>query len=318
MAATWSHPTLGTFKFKDGIAWSKIIAMPAFQSFAYDEGYSDSRKSDGMHELSFEADDKDDLPSPEAVALADKALANQAKLVTKVTKALWEDFNGRGPGSGMWWHGKLDDVADAMGEDEPPSCAEDLLALLQVECLTIRKEIDGHEGPLVELSFQAAFEGEHGVSALTDGDNILGLGYMTDATLFGAMDDEPEPRDRSTISAIEQLEHAIVNDDEKDIDRLLASGIDLNAVGPGESAPLCVAVGAMKPGVVRRLLEAGADVSLRDPNDQITPLQFAKQMYRQMGFGSKKKSNDPYSVFADQKAVLDEIIALLEAASAKK
>ena len=48
----------------------------------------------------------------------------------------------------------------------------------------VRKKVERWNGPLVELSFHAAFEPEHGVGILTDGEAILGTGYDYDVTPF--------------------------------------------------------------------------------------------------------------------------------------
>src|SRR5262245_33670876 len=149
MGSTWDHPELGRFKF-DGVVWSKTIDVPAFKSFSYDTGYRNARRSKGRHTLAFEADDANDVPSRVAVKLAAKVLANQADLVGKVVKALWEDFNGRGPDSGMWWHGALDQVAEGMDPEQRPKGPDDLLALLQLEQISVCKCVDGYEKPVVE------------------------------------------------------------------------------------------------------------------------------------------------------------------------
>jgi hypothetical protein len=185
MASTWDHPSLGHFQY-DGVSWTTVIDMPAFKAFSYDTGYSNAPRSTGKHVLAFQADDATDLPSPAAIALASKILANQAKLVTKVTHALWEDFNGRGPGSPMWWHGDLAQVAEMMGADQPPTARDDLLALMQVSQIIVRKDVEGPVEPVVELCFHAEFDQEHGVGVLTDGETVLGMGYSGDVTPFDA------------------------------------------------------------------------------------------------------------------------------------
>src|SRR5687768_10119261 len=103
MPSTWSYPDVGEFKY-DGSFWINTVSMPAFKAFAY----AHARRSTGKHQLAFEADDDDETPSPAAVALSKKVLANQKQLVSKVTEALWKDFTGEGPKSGMWWHGDLE------------------------------------------------------------------------------------------------------------------------------------------------------------------------------------------------------------------
>ena len=179
MGSTWDHPELGRFKY-DGMDWTPKVDVPAFKAF----GLGNARRSKGTYELSFEADDEDDVPSPAAAALASKALANQAGLAAKVKAALWDDFNGRGPTSGMWWHGNLDEVAEVADLDDPPAKADDLLKLMRLSCIQVRKGVDGYNKPVVELSFDAAFEDEHGVGVLTDGETVLGTGYSADVSPF--------------------------------------------------------------------------------------------------------------------------------------
>jgi hypothetical protein len=183
MAATWEHPNLGTFTYQ-GTAWERTVSVPAFKAFSYDTGYPNAPRSEGWHTLAFAADGKKDLPTPAAVALAERVLANQAALVDKVKAAMWDDFTGRGPGSGMWWNGDLDQVAGMMSRQDPPASADDVLRLMQLAAIWVCKNEHGDGELVVELAFHAAFEDEHGVGVLTDGENILGIGYMTDAAPF--------------------------------------------------------------------------------------------------------------------------------------
>ncbi len=76
MGASWQHPDLGRFEF-DERSWITTIRAPAFNAFNYKPRYSNDRKSTGVVELSFEADDKDDIPSTAAIAIASSVLANQ-------------------------------------------------------------------------------------------------------------------------------------------------------------------------------------------------------------------------------------------------
>jgi hypothetical protein len=186
MISTWDHPELGRFKY-DGAFWTRIVDVPAFKAFAYDTGFGKG-PSKGKHKLEFMAYDETDLPSTAAIALALKVLANQAELVATVAQALWDDFSGRGPDSGMWWHGDLEQVAEAMYPEEPPTAPDDLLAVMQVSRITVHKGVHGDDKPIVELSFRAAFEQEHGVGVLSDGQAVLGFGYSGEATPFEPWD----------------------------------------------------------------------------------------------------------------------------------
>jgi hypothetical protein len=177
--ATWDHPKLGRFEH-DGVAWTRTVKTPGFKPFRYDG-------SSTKCELGFETKDESEQPSPAAIAVAERVLANQAALVTKVAKALWDDFTGKGPDSGMYWHGDLDSLADGMEFEEtlkPPKKPADVPRLMQLTNITIQKPRRGQDKPLAELSFAAAFEDEHGVGILTDGRTILGIGYSSDVSPF--------------------------------------------------------------------------------------------------------------------------------------
>jgi hypothetical protein len=182
----WSHPRWGRFKY-NGLAWSAPIVAPAFNAFSYDTGYSNARKPNGKYQLRFETDDESELPSNAAVSLAEKVLANPAGLVAKIIKALWDDFTGRGPGSTLWWHDSLDQVNAAILDENPklslPKKSADLLPLLSFSQITVSTRYDNAKS-LAELSFHAPFEGEHGVSVLTNGSKILGIGYTADVEPF--------------------------------------------------------------------------------------------------------------------------------------
>jgi hypothetical protein len=228
--ATWNHPKLGRFEYKH-TGWVATVDAPALDAFKcdeevdddYDDGEDDEDDEDehhddehhddehqddehedegdddglpgGKYELEFEADDKKDLPTEEAVAVALRVIANNAALVPKITKALWEDFNGRGPDSGMWWHGDMDQVAQGM-DRPPPRGPDDLLALMVATGIVIHKEVDGYERPVAEITFGAVFEEEHGVGILTDGRDVLGTGYIADVTPYGYdSDSEDEDED---------------------------------------------------------------------------------------------------------------------------
>jgi hypothetical protein len=192
LPATWDHPELGRFEFRSG--WAKELDFPAFKAFSYDTGYGNARRSTAKHGMLFWAGNESDVPGPETAALAAKVVANQAKLVSKIADALWDDFNGRGPDYGVWWHGSLDDVAKVIGSKSTLRGPKDVLRLLQVDAVFIRRAhpgVSGYDKPAAEIAFHAAFEPEHGVGILTDGNAILGIGFTLDVALY-----EPPKRPR--------------------------------------------------------------------------------------------------------------------------
>jgi hypothetical protein len=70
------------------------------------------------------------------------------------------------------------------GDLPPLTGPESLQRWMRLSRVWVRKEMEGRAGLLVELSFHAAFEPEHGVGVLTDGDSIVGTGYDYDVTPF--------------------------------------------------------------------------------------------------------------------------------------
>ena len=179
MSTTWKHPQLGDFEYdEDEERWVGRIELPALKNFNWeDEGPT------GTYELAFRTE-SDKQPSPGAVQVALAVLANQANLPKMVTGVLWDQFNGRGAKSEMWWYGDMNQVSEnfGCGDLPPPERAEDLIPVMSFMGVNIYEEKYDYKIPFADLVFNALFEEEHGVSILTDGKVILGTGYMHDAT----------------------------------------------------------------------------------------------------------------------------------------
>jgi hypothetical protein len=176
----WSDPDLGTFHFDD-FGWTTRVPLPGFNVFTRGK-----RKPPETYKLLIESDAADQLPTPDAVALVKRVLGNDAALARRVADALWADFTGEGPKSGMYWHGDLDQVAEGIETGKPPRKAGDLYKLMSLSEIRIRP-VTGDSGKaqvLAELEFDAVFEEEHGVGILTDGANVLGVGYSGEACPF--------------------------------------------------------------------------------------------------------------------------------------
>jgi hypothetical protein len=192
----WNHPRLGGFE-QDDIWWRREITLPSRDLFTYVHksipGYPSQRLP---FEVVFQCDTEGEEPTEEMAALAVAVLENEQRLIPLVLKAIWSDFNGQGPGSGMWWNGDLpyafrggdyrSDVYDSLtdGKLPVPACPSDLLKIMYPQDLTIRRDVSPPKLWLAELTFKAGFEVEHGVGVLTNGVEILGIGYSVDVTRF--------------------------------------------------------------------------------------------------------------------------------------
>jgi hypothetical protein len=164
-------------------AWVGVIDVPAFRRFTHT--WDDHVP--GRCDLIINAEDEADTPSARAVELALRLLENQERLARQIVTALWDDFNGRGPRSGMWWHGDLEQVVESgEGEDVPPlESADALFGWMHPGGIVVRHGgVRDDEPPVIELTCSAVFEVEHGVGILTDGDAILGTGYLYDVEPF--------------------------------------------------------------------------------------------------------------------------------------
>jgi hypothetical protein len=201
MPMIWEDGQVGRFVFDEECQrWETRVRSQTFNVFSYHWGKKQTDKGyespDGWYELAIE-DRNGTIDRPAVINLALKVLSNQAALVEAVTNAIWEDLNGRGPESTMWWHGDLSFpecdvtglkhswIVDRLSEAELSlNCSDGLLKLMRLQEMVIRDDVRGYKGPLVEFRFDAAFEMEHGVGVLSDGDRILGTGYQIDVDLF--------------------------------------------------------------------------------------------------------------------------------------
>ncbi|HTL30654.1 MAG TPA: hypothetical protein VL282_15590 [Tepidisphaeraceae bacterium] len=182
--ATWNHAKLGEFSY-DYPAWEGKIALPAFRHFTYE-----IIPPRGQFELAFMMNDQEQLPSRSLVSVAERIMDKAPMLAREMIAALWDDINGEGPNSGIWWHGDFAFVASKI--DQNPLCeavgplteANDLYRLLGLQRISVLHDADAFDRPVAEFSFAAAFEDEYGVGIITDGNGILGIGYSADVTPF--------------------------------------------------------------------------------------------------------------------------------------
>ena len=194
MTDAWNHPSIGSFARK-GSTFSTKLTVPAFQRFGYDTGYSNAPRSVGKVALSFGPwlmSETLPEPTPEMVKIARKVLADPDNFVDAVAQGLWEEINGRGPTNGYWWHDNLDAVSEGfLNAGLPkPERHQDVLPGLQLTAIHIFPHIEEYPHPVAYLEFHAAFEEEHGLCVLSDGEKVLGTAYSGEPAIAGAVDKE--------------------------------------------------------------------------------------------------------------------------------
>jgi hypothetical protein len=177
---TCDLPGLGTFRFDDE-GWVAPVHLSAFDAYRY--GAPRQRKPRTVP-FAFVAAKPRGRPAPTSVAVATRLVAHQNDFARTVADALWTDFAGTGPDSGMYWHGDLDEVARGIETGKPPRSADDLFKLMRLAGIRVRPLSARSRIAVAELNFDAAFEEDHGVGILTDGAAVLGIGYGADVSPF--------------------------------------------------------------------------------------------------------------------------------------
>ena len=188
--ATWSDSELGEFGF-DQLGWSRKFDLPAFAVFEYG-GFSNSAVHGGRSSVTvvIEADHEDEMPTAEMIAVARLTIQNHQSLIDQGTTALFDDIDGDGPNSGMWWHGDIDHVREIVASRfyrrpmNPLTGPADLRTLLGRPSIIVQQRGYGYDHPCAIIAFEALFEPEHGVGLLTDGRSILGTGYQVDVSPY--------------------------------------------------------------------------------------------------------------------------------------
>ena len=167
---TWRHPVFGRFTCKHGLITGKVTVR-GFARFG-------RPKRPPLMGVNFLARKNADAPPPALVDLLTRTIGNAESLAKKICRALWDDLRGRGPGSGMWWHGQLQEVNAAL--PKPLASEADVAAALRPYDLTVHTRRTG----AVEINFHSTFEEEHGVGVLTNGTKVIGIGYSGDVAPF--------------------------------------------------------------------------------------------------------------------------------------
>ncbi|MFO0916218.1 MAG: hypothetical protein U0795_24885 [Pirellulales bacterium] len=185
--ATFKHRDFGSFRQHNRfgeVRWEAVVELPAFASFKYRSNGRQRRTGRVPTAICCDGE-----PTKEALKVLATIRKFQNRLVKNICNAFLEDLHQQGyvgvpgelDGYGMWW--SRDPVAVALScrdvlikrrKRERICDPEDLFAVLYEPTIEIRIR-DGLPRTLIDM--EAEFEPEHGVSVLTDGRKVLGLGY---------------------------------------------------------------------------------------------------------------------------------------------
>ncbi len=210
---------------------------------------------------------------------------------------------------------------------KPAATVADLLGRFAITRLDIARESRGGFAHLAFL-IESDWQDEHGLLVVYSPDTRSASWTSWDGLYDLLESDDPEEQPEEYVpTPHDLLLEAILTNDEAKAKELVAAGADINALGEDEYPPLWISVDQMEVEEVRRLLAAGADPALANPDERTTPLKHAKRMYRDMGFAPSKKRDEMLEgvlsmmrdavgeKFNDIKLRLEEIIRMLEAAS---
>jgi hypothetical protein len=189
-----------------------------------------------------------------------------------------------------------------MARMKPVAVADELKGRYAVTRLDIAREARGGFAHLMFL-VESDWQDEHGLVVVYSPDTRTAAWTSWDCLSDLLESDEP-PEEYAPTPHDELLE-AILTGNEEKARELVAAGADINALGDEEYPPLWIAVDQIEPEEVRRLLAAGADPRLANPDEKTTPLKHAKRMYRDMGFATSK----------DRNAMMDGILSMMRQAA---
>jgi len=138
-----------------------------------------------------------DEPTDIEIAKLAAVLERRETLDTVLVHGLWKELTGETPSDWAWWAGDLEAVHRHLNEfrEGPPvqlEKAEDLYRFLDPYTIYVTEDLDAEDRRTAVVSCYCDFEEEHGIDLLTDGVQVLGTGYSTEATRFPQFREKPK------------------------------------------------------------------------------------------------------------------------------
>jgi hypothetical protein len=189
---TWKHPQLGTFTMRARFGrhlWENVLDLPAFAIFKF----SRNGRFRGVKKLRCEivGRESESTPLKSTIHLCERIAKNQDKLVRNIRDSLFQDINGEGKDSGMWWrHDPIEFAVlccEFLREKTRFSRVyhpEQIEMLIGGPTITIDQYSSDSKAPLAMINVSTYFKDEHGLGVLTNGNSVLGLGYAGEASPY--------------------------------------------------------------------------------------------------------------------------------------
>jgi len=233
-------------------------------------------------------------PTPKQEAAFRFLIEHEQEVFDAVLAEVWDSFQNA---YGQEYWRQIASVKPAANVAE----LKDRFAITQ---LNISREARGGFAHLTFL-IDSEWQDEHGLMVVYSPDTRSANWTSYDGLFDLLESDDPEDAPEEYVpSPHDELVDAVLAGEDEKARELIAAGADINELGPDEYPPLWIAVDQMEVEEVRQLLAYGADPNLRDDDEKTTPLKHAKKMYRDMGFGPKKKK--------EEDAFMDGILSMMK------
>lgn len=241
-----------------------------------DEDYrrSEERQRDwfkrGIFPLTVE-DPEGKGPTPEQERAFREFIADEPGNVAILMNAIYESYRKASKDDPYWF--------EALPPITSPEALKKVLRCTDV--IVSQYHLAGYA--YLSFSFHCLWDEEHGLGVLFHKDRVVEVGDYD--TLYNITEADNLPG-QMPLTPHQELVNAIFAKDEEQIKKLIAAGVNINAVGKDEIPPLHYAAMQLDVDMVKRLLELGADPKLKDADGK-TALQVTQEYLKTMDLGQK-------------------------------
>lgn len=216
-------------------------------------------------------DSKGKGPTPEQEKAFRELVDNESHIVGMIMQAVFEQYRELRKGDPGWYK--------MFANAKTPA---DLKKMLRCEYIHVSEY---HKSGVAYLGFyfHCLWDEEHGLGVLWHNDHVVEVGDYDTVYDVPEADNFPE---NQPPTPHQELVKAVFANNERYFQQLIDQGVSINAIEDGEIPPLTLAAEQLDVAVVTRLLDLGADPSLKDYEGK-TALQRMKMMERTLDLSQK-------------------------------